>query len=75
MTFFNKNKNKKTPEELNKEREAKISSTSNSLKLQILTLEKKRDSLLKKVLEAKFQRNICIPMFIVALFKIAKRCK
>lgn len=57
MTFFNKNKNKKTPEELNKEREAKISSTSNSLKLQILTLEKKRDSLLKKVLEAK-QKNL-----------------
>lgn len=48
---------KKTPEEIQKEREAKIANTSNSLKLQIRNLEKKKDVLLKKVVEAK-QKNL-----------------
>lgn len=52
MAIFGK-KSKKSPEELKKEREAKISSTSNALRLQIVTLEKKKDILLRKVMEAK----------------------
>ncbi|MBQ8429646.1 MAG: hypothetical protein IJX30_06080 [Clostridia bacterium] len=52
MAIFGK-KNKKSPEELRKEREAKITSTSNSLRLQIVTLEKKKDILLRKVMEAR----------------------
>jgi hypothetical protein len=50
-------KPKKSAAELAKEREAKIASTSNSLKLQIRNLEKKKDILLRKVLEAK-QKNL-----------------
>ena len=53
MAIFGKKKNKKSPEEMRKEREAKIASTSNTLRLQILTLEKKKDLLLRKVMEAK----------------------
>ncbi|MBR2337157.1 MAG: hypothetical protein IKA61_04340 [Clostridia bacterium] len=52
MPIFSK-KNKKSPEEIKKEREAKIASTSNSLRLQIVTLEKKKEVLLGKVMEAK----------------------
>lgn len=52
MAIFGK-KNKKSPEELKKEREAKIASTSNALRLQIVTLEKKKDIFLRKVMEAK----------------------
>jgi hypothetical protein len=56
MALFSR-KPKKTPEEIAKEREAKIASTTNSLKLQIRNLEKKKDILLKKIIEAK-QRNL-----------------
>ena len=52
MALFGK-KPKKSPEELKKEREEKIATTSNALKLQIVTLEKKRDTVLRKVVEAK----------------------
>ncbi len=52
MKLFGK-KPKKTEEELKKEREEAIAKTSNSLKLQIRTLEKKRDMMLSKVVEAK----------------------
>lgn len=52
MGLFNK-KPKKTPEELKKERDAKISATSTKLKQQILFLEKKKDIALSKVVEAK----------------------
>ena len=56
MSIFHK-KPKKSPEELAKEREAKIATTSNSLKLQIRNLEKKKDILLRKIVEAK-QKNL-----------------
>lgn len=46
-------KPKKSEEELRKEREEKIASTSNALKMQIVTLEKKKEAVLKKVVEAK----------------------
>ena len=46
-------KNKKTKEEIQKEREETIAKTSNALKLQIVTLGKKKDAVLKKVIEAK----------------------
>lgn len=52
MSLFSR-KSKKTKEELQKEREETISKTSNALKLQIVTLEKKKDSVFKKVIEAK----------------------
>lgn len=52
MGLFSK-KPRKTPEELKKEREEKIASTSSALKLQIISLERKREVILKKVLEAK----------------------
>ena len=46
-------KPKKSPEELKKEREEKIASTSNALKMQLVTLERKKEAVLKKVVEAK----------------------
>ena len=56
MALFKKTP-KKSPEELRKEREAKIANTSNSLRLQIRNLEKKKETLLGKVVEAK-QKNL-----------------
>lgn len=52
MGLFHR-KPKKSREELKKEREEKIAATSNSLKLQIVALEKKRDGLFKRVVEAR----------------------
>lgn len=46
-------KSKKTPEELKKEREEKIQQTASTLKLQIVSLERKKDTMLKKVVEAR----------------------
>lgn len=52
MGLFSK-KTKKSPEELKKERDAKITSTSNKLKQQLLLLEKKKSTALAKIVEAK----------------------
>ena len=46
-------KNKKTKEEIQKEREETVAKTSTALKLQIATLNKKKEVVLKKVVEAK----------------------
>lgn len=52
MSIFSK-KPRKTPAEIQAEREAKIKDTSKSIRLQIATLEQKRETILKKVVEAR----------------------
>ena len=52
MSIFQK-KPKKTPEMLRKEAEAKIAETSNKLRVQIALLEKKKETLLRKMAEAR----------------------
>ena len=52
MGLFSK-KPKKTPEQLKAEREVKVKQTSDNLKLQIMTLEKKQNAVLAKVMEAR----------------------
>lgn len=52
MSIFTK-KPKKTPAEIQAEREAKIKDTSKSIRLQIATLEQKRETILRKVVEAR----------------------
>ena len=46
-------KEKKTKEELDNERAARVSATADNLKVQILTMERKQDELLAKVVEAR----------------------
>lgn len=53
MGLFGKKKEKKSPEELKKEREEKIANTSKSLRLQIIALDKKKDVAFNKLCEAK----------------------
>jgi hypothetical protein len=52
MSIFQK-KPKKSPEELRKEAEAKIAETSNKMRVQIALLEKKKETLLRKMAEAR----------------------
>lgn len=52
MGLFSK-KPKKSEEELKKEREEKIASTSKALHIQIVSLEKKKENILNKVVEAR----------------------
>ncbi len=52
MKLFNR-KPKLSPEELKKQREENIKNTANQLRMQIVTLEKKKDTVLKKVVEAR----------------------
>ena len=52
MKLFNK-KPKLSPEEQKKQREEKIKNTANALRMQIVSLEKKKDIVLRKVVEAK----------------------
>lgn len=52
MSIFSK-KVKKTPEELAAEREAKISATSKKVKMQIAALEDKKQTVIKKIVEAR----------------------
>ena len=51
--MFGKKKNKKSPEELKAEREAKIREVQKGLKLQIVQLNKKKDSAFARVVEAR----------------------
>jgi len=46
-------RDKRSPEEIKKERDAKIAKTTNDLKLQIVTLNKKKDAAFAKVCEAR----------------------
>lgn len=46
-------KQKKSKEELEREREARVNATADKLRVQILTIEGKKESLLKKVIEAR----------------------
>ena len=52
MKLFNR-KPKLSPEEQKKQREENIKNTANQLRMQIVTLEKKKDTVLKKVVEAR----------------------
>ena len=54
MALFKK-KPKKTPEELKRERDAKISATAENLRLQILTISKKTEFAVRKVKEAQMK--------------------
>lgn len=51
--MFGSKKNKKTPEELKREREERIAQVTKDLKLQVVTLTKKKDAAFQKVLEAR----------------------
>ena len=52
MSIFSK-KVKKTPEEIAAEREAKIAATSKKVKMQIAELEDKKQTVIKKIVEAR----------------------
>ena len=51
--MFGSKKNKKSPEEIKREREEKIRSVEKGLKLQIVQLNKKKDNAFAKVVEAR----------------------
>ena len=59
MALF-KRKPKKTPEELKRERDAKINATAETLRLQILTISKKTEFAVRKVKEAQMAMTLNI---------------
>ena len=59
MSIFSK-KPKKSPEELEKEREAKIAATSKKIRISISNLENKKELMLKKIVEAR-QKGLVEP--------------